>query len=342
MTNLRTLLAAGIAALFFAGIIFAAGNASAKGKGKASAVSFGEDDAKEKSKDKKDKKGKDAKPEPAQRVEAAATGDRAAGEKIYRVNCASCHGVSGGGDGIAARQFNPAPASHRNPAVMNGIDDLKLFKIIREGAKAIGRESAMPAFAGGLNELDIWDLIAYIRTLHVRIDTFMPGGAYYVVKNYRVFSPKRVSDAIKETLTPDEEELKVFTVFRFPKHDGYAELVPYEPGKMDKLKKNLKLGYIAFAPVKGPQGLVDIGMAMSPAGNLLKVMPTDLTAGQDIAKLFAKFEGFSSRMKKYEIWKVPGVTPDVIKETFKQNLRMLEAVFSYEKEEKERTWMDEE
>jgi hypothetical protein len=169
----------------------------------------------------------------------------------------------------------------------------------------------------------------------------MPGGAFYVVKNYRVMSPERIAKAVDDKLKPEEEELKVFTVFRFPKHDGYAEIVPYEPGRMDKLKKNLKLGYVAFVTVKGPKGPVDIGLAMEPSAKLTKVAPADLAAGQDIAKVFVKFEGQGKR-GKYELWKVAGVPPDIQRDAYKQYLRMLEAVFMYEKEEKDRTWMDEE
>ncbi|MBI5528146.1 MAG: cytochrome c [Deltaproteobacteria bacterium] len=342
MTIEKRILAVAAAAAFFAAMAGPAASAWAKGKAGKSSVTFGDDGSKDKKGDKKGKKDKDkAKPEPASKVEAAAQGDRAAGEKIYKINCASCHGIGGNADGVAASKFNPAPINHRNAEVMNARDDAALFRAIKEGARATGRDSAMPAFGAGLNELDIWDLIAYMRTLHVRIDTFVAGGAYYITKSYRVMSPKRIAQAVGDELKPEEEELRVYTVFRFPRHEGYAEYVPYEPGKLDKLKKNLKLGYLAFVKVRGPRGPVEVGMAMEPSAKLIRVAPSDLSAGQDVARLFQKFEGQGKR-GKYELWKVAGVPPDIQKDAYKQYLRFLETVFMYEKEEKERTWMDEE
>jgi mono/diheme cytochrome c family protein len=336
------MLSAAGAAILFAAVAVPAVSAWAKGKGGKSSVTFGDDESKDKKGDKKGKKDKDkAKPEPAPKVEAAAQGDRAAGEKIYKINCASCHGISGNADGVAAGRFNPPPVNHRNAEVMNARDDAGLFRVIKEGAKAAGRDSAMPAFGSGLNELDIWDLIAYMRTLHVRIDAFIPGGAYFITKSYRVFGPDRIAKAVGEPLKPEEEELRVYTVFRFPRHEGYAEFVPYEPGKLDKLKKNLKLGYLAFVKVKGPRGPVELGMAMEPSAKLIRVVPSDLSAGQDVQRLFQKFEGQGKR-GKYELWKVAGVPPDIQKDVYKQYLRFLESVFTYEREEKDRTWMDEE
>jgi mono/diheme cytochrome c family protein len=333
----KKLLAAVVAFVFLLIAVVVVDFASAGSK-----VNFGDDEA-DSQKGAKTPKAKPAKEkaEPAPQVDIVATGDRAAGEKIYKLNCASCHGFSGAADGVAASKFNPRPGNHRNAEVMDGLDDFMLFKVIREGGKALGRDSAMPAFGQGLNDLDVWDLIAYMRTLHTRIDAFIPGGAYFITKVYRVMSAERIAKAVGEALKPEEEELKIFTVFKFPGHSGYAEFVPYEPGKVEKLKKNLKLGYIAFVKVQGPDGLVEVGMAMDPASKILKLMPTDVSSGRESIKTFAKFEGQGKR-GKYELWKVQGVTPELSKAVYKQFLRMLEAVFMYEKEEKDRTWMDEE
>ncbi|MFA6033336.1 MAG: cytochrome c [Myxococcota bacterium] len=311
-----------------------------------SAVSFTDDDVKKDKAAAKPAKpakgaGKEVPVDSVQRIEIAAMGDVAAGEKIYKVNCASCHGFGGGGDGVAASKFIPRPVSHRNPDVMGSLDDSMVFKVVREGDKATGSVSAMPAFLAGVNELDVWDLIAYLRTMHLRIDAFIPGGAYFITKSYRVMSPERIQKAVGEALTPEEEELKVFTVFRSPGYGGNAQFVPYEPGKIDHLKKNFKLGYLAFVKVPGPKGPVEVGLAMDPAGRILKVLPAEQNVPKDIAKFFTKFEGLGKR-GKYEMWKVPGMDAGVTKEFYKQYLRMLEAVFMFEKEEKERTWMDEE
>jgi mono/diheme cytochrome c family protein len=291
----------------------------------------------------KDKAAKEEKaaPAPAALPDAIANGDRASGEKVYKFNCASCHGFSGAADGVAASKFTPRPGNHRDAEVMDSFDDAALLRIIREGSRALGRDAAMPAFGAGLSDMDMWDLIAYMRTLHNRVDSFMPGAAYYIFRVYRVMSPERIAKAVGEALKPEEEELKIFTVFKDPAHSGYAEPVPNEPGKIDFLKKSNKLGYLAFMKIKAAEGPIEVGMAMDHIGRILRLMPSDIGSAREAAKIFTKFEGLGKR-GKYEMWKVSGAAPELVKEVYKQYLRMLEAAFMYEKEEKDRTWMDEE
>lgn len=84
-----------------------------------------------------------------------------AGEQIFRVNCASCHGESGKGDGAASRALNPKPPDLSEVAA--AVEDTYLFWRISEGGEVL--KSAMPAWKTILSEEQRWQGVAYIRSL---------------------------------------------------------------------------------------------------------------------------------------------------------------------------------
>jgi mono/diheme cytochrome c family protein len=79
------------------------------------------------------------------------------GEKVAKVNCVSCHGKSGKGDGAAAAALNPKPADWTSKKIQ-GESDGELFWKITNG------RGAMPAWRH-LSENDRWALVQHIRTL---------------------------------------------------------------------------------------------------------------------------------------------------------------------------------
>jgi mono/diheme cytochrome c family protein len=86
-------------------------------------------------------------------------------KRIYRENCAPCHGESGKGDGVGARSLPVRPADHTNAAVMNSRTDAFLRDVIAKGGSAMGLSSFMPAWQGIFKDKEIEDLVVYIRTL---------------------------------------------------------------------------------------------------------------------------------------------------------------------------------
>jgi mono/diheme cytochrome c family protein len=91
----------------------------------------------------------------------------AEGRKLYTSYCASCHGEKGKGDGAAAKSLPAKPADHTNGTVMNQHNDKYLTEIIAKGGSAVGKSSFMPPWGSALDEKQIRDLVAFIRTLAV-------------------------------------------------------------------------------------------------------------------------------------------------------------------------------
>ena len=93
----------------------------------------------------------------------AATQVLARGKDVYQRKCAVCHGTEGKGDGPVAAALNPKPRDFTDKAYMAQLDDQYLFKIISKGGAAVGKSPLMPPAA--LQEQDIWNVIAYIKSL---------------------------------------------------------------------------------------------------------------------------------------------------------------------------------
>ena len=91
----------------------------------------------------------------------------AEGKKLYTTYCSSCHGETGKGDGMAASSLPVKPADHTSGATMNSLNDKFLMDIVSRGGAAVGKSSFMPSWSGALNEKQIRDIVAYIRTLAV-------------------------------------------------------------------------------------------------------------------------------------------------------------------------------
>ena len=94
-------------------------------------------------------------------------GDPKKGKEKYMENmrCSACHGDSGKGDGPAAIALNPKPRNYTDCAVMSKKSDAELFKVIKEGGPAVGLSPLMAPFGGQLNDKEVWDVVAFIRSI---------------------------------------------------------------------------------------------------------------------------------------------------------------------------------
>ncbi len=91
--------------------------------------------------------------------------DVAAGKKVYKKLCATCHGANGNGKGMAAAALDPKPASFTDKARMSKRTDADLKTIILKGGQSKGLAATMAAFEGAVSDKDADALVAYIRSL---------------------------------------------------------------------------------------------------------------------------------------------------------------------------------
>ena len=83
----------------------------------------------------------------------------AEGAEVFRTNCETCHGPQGHGDGPAGQALEPEPGNLAEVQARAGDD--YLFWRIHDGKPG----TSMVAWRGILSDEQIWQVVAFIRTL---------------------------------------------------------------------------------------------------------------------------------------------------------------------------------
>lgn len=102
---------------------------------------------------------------PASPPAAPRAADAARGAALYQTYCASCHGPGGDGDGPTAVGLDPKPARHSDGAKMSALSNEYLIRVVREGGQAVGKSPLMAPWAGTLDDAQIRDVVAFVRSL---------------------------------------------------------------------------------------------------------------------------------------------------------------------------------
>lgn len=96
------------------------------------------------------------------------------GQRLFDIYCTACHGVDGKGnapvaDNSSGKRF---PVPPPNLSGVGNITQLRtdgyLFFTIRDGA------SVMPGYGTAMLDKDIWDLVAYMRTMEGTAQAVVP------------------------------------------------------------------------------------------------------------------------------------------------------------------------
>ncbi|HXG52930.1 MAG TPA: cytochrome c [candidate division Zixibacteria bacterium] len=96
---------------------------------------------------------------------AATAGDAEKGGELYAEKCVLCHGAGGTGWDWSKRVEKPPIPVPDLTRVVPMRSDRYLFEIVRGGGEAVGKTRLMPPFAFQLSEQEVWDIVAYLRTL---------------------------------------------------------------------------------------------------------------------------------------------------------------------------------
>lgn len=273
-------------------------------------------------------------------------GDVQNGARLYRVHCASCHGMDKSGNGPLAEAVGkvaPIP-DLADPAVLLRYDDPALAAFLGKGAPP-----AMPPFEQALSVLDTQDLIAFLRDGMVKVSDYWPATAKYTAKIYTLdsYAAEKVEKATSDKVTEAEKQMLILVGFLGEIGQDGPEMVPQDPRLLDQLPWKRKSGYLAFVPVPFEKKTYSVGMALDTDGFIAKINTTTGTPAER-AKLDAMlkaFEGLGGRnaaKKPLEVPKSAKVkpTPQVIKAVSRGFWRAIGAMGLHDKEERDRHMFD--
>ena len=85
--------------------------------------------------------------------------DLAHGKATYQQTCASCHGVTGLGNGAAGAGMNPPPPAIGTPSHMKGVSPALTYRVISVGIAG----TPMAGFGASLSSAQRWNIVAYIN-----------------------------------------------------------------------------------------------------------------------------------------------------------------------------------
>ena len=88
------------------------------------------------------------------------TGNIERGRLIFNTTCVACHGPKGRGDGVLARLINAPMKDFSKPDTLTSYGDNALLMVI-----SAGKGNFMPPWKGTLNDDEIADVGAYLRSL---------------------------------------------------------------------------------------------------------------------------------------------------------------------------------
>ena len=90
------------------------------------------------------------------------------GRKLFLTFCSACHGSDGNGDGEASKYLEIKPQDFTDQSVMMKLSDQDIYNFIQGKEDRFHGASFLPGFQLKLNEMQIWDLVSFIRTLHTK------------------------------------------------------------------------------------------------------------------------------------------------------------------------------
>lgn len=96
---------------------------------------------------------------------AQAKSDAKRGQDLYSEKCVLCHGSRGEGWDWAKKVAKPPVPVPDLAQVVPKRSDQYLFEVVKGGGEAVGKTRFMPPFEFQLSDQEVWDIVAYMRSL---------------------------------------------------------------------------------------------------------------------------------------------------------------------------------
>ncbi|MFH1811499.1 MAG: c-type cytochrome [Pseudomonadota bacterium] len=266
-------------------------------------------------------------------------GDPVHGAILFEKHCASCHGAEGKG--------GSAPALTQG-GLINSLSDTAMLTMLRGGAREKGLHKGLKK---GFALLDAWDVAGYLRNRVPHVGEMFPAADSYIVKTYKVdkYALDRLKKSLGYEVKPEQASGDVFALFDTGTGTP-LQLVPQEPRLLDRLKRNMKVGYVVFMPFERPEGgEVQLAVALESKNlTIEKLLAMDRTGREDkdLNKQLSRFQGKGDRRLSGQPKARVAVggggkqLQNLEKSVTDVYLRVAELATAYEVEERERTWAD--
>ena len=209
---------------------------------------------------------------------------------LFETNCASCHGISGQGNGILASELEPAPTDFTDKNRAENRSLLGLFDAISNGLD----DTAMPAFTQ-LKEQQKWSLAFYVGGLAFQSSSELTKPSQSIsLQNWINYSPLKLSTET-DGLTKNEIEgfradpKLLFTNQSSPlaitKTQLAAASIAYKNEEYEKAKTLAVSAYLdGFELIENSLDARDKNLRKSIEGNLIKLRQV-LSNAQQVSQL---------------------------------------------------------
>ncbi len=261
---------------------------------------------------------------PALGGEALLAGDARHAQKIYRLECAGCHGT---GEPTQLGKSLGAPQL-KDPALISSRSDDQLIALLLKGTPK------HPAPGGGLTLLDAADLVALLRGGLPSISDLFPDAAAYTAKVYPLAGPAltRAESLAGDELKPDERALTVFSVYGGDPPATGPRLVPQDPVQLDELSPRSKRGYVVFGSIPGGA----VAMALLPDLSVARLLSGNPAVSKAAPAVVGKGGREPGRRKPF----VSKAAPDAARALTRLYARAAEAASLAAREESDRHLFD--
>jgi caa(3)-type oxidase subunit IV len=223
----------------------------------------------------------------------------AKGKELFKVQCTSCHGETGQGDGAAASALNPKPRNfHVIDGWKNGRKVSMIFKTLKEGIPG----SAMASYST-LSADDRWALSHYVASLNpttpekdtpadfakIGIDPSKPGGGAteaptipVLLAMSQIMVPETQAEEVARMYHPELDRVSEAKLAGNPGAQIYQEFCVRCHGAQGQggIKRNLGANPVAFVttePFKSQSDALRSSDAFS--GVVIRGMPGGLMPG---------------------------------------------------------------
>ena len=163
---------------------------------------------------------------------------------LYAQACAACHGPDGRG---APTWEGPVPLLDLSDCLGNTAEPAEHWEaIVREGGKARGLSSSMPAFGEALDSAEIAGLVAYLRTFCEDFEKYPPGDL-----NFR-------RPLVTGKAYPEQEVVLRPAYLRSGESGGASMEISYENRLGSRFQYEASLPFVFSQPGGGSSGIGDL------------------------------------------------------------------------------------